>query len=123
MILLDSNLVIYATDPAQADLRKFVRENDTAVSAISYVEALGFHGLQPMERAGLERFFASARMLPLDMPVLDEAVRLRQQRKMSLGDSLIAAIALVHELPLATRDVRDFRWIPNLKLVDLFGSN
>lgn len=34
MILHDSNLVIYATDPAQGDLRKFIRENDTAVGAL-----------------------------------------------------------------------------------------
>ena len=37
---------------------------------------------------------------------------------MSLGDAIIAAAALVHDLPLATRNVRDFRWISDLRIVN-----
>jgi hypothetical protein len=37
--------------------------------------------------------------------VLDQAVTLRQQHRMSLGDALVAATALVHRLPLATHNI------------------
>ena len=47
-----------------------------------------------------------------------EAIRLRQQRKMSLGDSLIAGTALTHGLKLVTCNIADFRWIPALTLID-----
>jgi predicted nucleic acid-binding protein len=55
-------------------------------------------------------------------PVIHEAVRLRQTRKMGLADALIAATALVHELPLVTRNTRDFSWIDGLTVVDPFAS-
>lgn len=50
-------------------------------------------------------------MLPLNSAILDRAVSLRQQRRMSLGDSLIAGTALAHGLTLLTHNVDDFRWI------------
>ena len=61
-------------------------------------------------------------MLPIDQDVLDEAVSLRQQRKMSLGDALVAATALVNHLPLVTHNVADFAWIDSLTVVDPLDS-
>ena len=79
-MLLDSNIIIYAAQPRHAALRQFIAANVPAVSAVSYVEVLGFQGLTAPERTALEQFFAAARVLPLDQPVLDRAVALRQQR-------------------------------------------
>ena len=118
MILLDSNLVIYATQPNNEEVRAFLRANGHAVSAISLVETLGFHRLGNEEREELERFFGRTPIHPLTDAVLQEAVRLRQERRMSLGDALIAGTALVHGLPLATHNPGDFRWISGLKVID-----
>ena len=117
-MLLDSNLIIYALQPAHQQLRSFIAATGPAVSAISYVEVLGYHKLTPADRGALQKFFDSALMLPVDRPVLDRAVLLRQQRRMSLGDSLIAATALVHQRTLATHNTADFDWIPGLQLHD-----
>ena len=43
---------------------------------------------------------------------------LRQLRKMTLGDALIAATALVHQLTIVTHNQKDFVWIPNLSVID-----
>jgi toxin FitB len=117
-MLIDSNLIIYAAQPANALLRQFIAANNPAVSAISYVEVLGFHRLTPDDQQLFRKFFASAEMFQVTPPILDGAVTLRQQRKMSLGDSLIAATALVHDRTLLTRNLDDFRWISGLRLVD-----
>ena len=101
-----------------ADLRRFIAEHTPAVSAVSYVEVLGYHKLTDSERQDLEAFFAAASVLPLSEAVLDRAVQLRQQRKMTLGDSLVAATALVHQLMLVTRNTDDFDWISNLVLLN-----
>ena len=85
---------------------------------ISYVESLGFPRIQRDERTELEGFFQDAILLPLSQTVMLEAVRLRQARKMTLGDSIIAATALAHGLTLVTRNLSDFRWIPDLTLLD-----
>lgn len=117
-MLLDSNIIIYAAQPGHAALRQFIAANAPSVSAVSYVEVLGFYQLTDADRAALTQFFSAARVLPLDRPVLDQAVALRQQRRMSLVDSLVAATALVYGLPLVTRNVHDFQWVPGLKLLD-----
>jgi toxin FitB len=117
-MLLDSNIVIYAARPEHADLRRFIAEQAPAVSAISYVETLGYHRLTEQEREFLIRFFQLTPTLALSDVVLERAVQLRQRRPMQLGDALIAGTALVHGLTLVTRNTRDFAWIGELRLLD-----
>ena len=117
---LDSNILIYSVNPAYSPLRALVADKASAVSAISYVEVLGFHKLPPAEKLDLEQVFAAMVILPITRTVMDSAVHLRQQRKMMLGDSLIAATALVHDLRLATRNTSDFAWIGGLTVHDPF---
>jgi hypothetical protein len=85
---------------------------------VSYVEVLGYHKLSELEKRLLESFFATALILPLARPILEQAVQLRQQRKMSLGDALIAATALVHNRTLVTRNTADFQWVEGLDVLD-----
>jgi toxin FitB len=121
-MLVDSNILIYAAQPAYAHLRQFIAAHAPAVSAVSYVEVLGYHQLDDEERQYLEAFFRLAQVLPLSQTVLDQAVALRQQRKMSLGDALMAGTALVHGLTLVTRNVEDFHWIQGLSLLNPFDT-
>jgi predicted nucleic acid-binding protein len=121
-MLVDSNILIYAAQPVYAQLRQFIADHAPAVSAVSYVEVLGYHQLDDEERQYLEEFFRLAQVLPLSQAVLDQAVALRQQRKMSLGDALVAGTALVHSLTLVTRNVEDFQWIQGLSLLNPFDE-
>jgi len=120
MMLLDSNIIIYTAQPENAFLQQFIEENTPSVSAISYVEVLGFHKIAPDDKLHFEQFFATASMIPITQAILDHAVKLRQSKKMSLGDSLVAGTALTYDLALVTRNTKDFNWIPNLKLINPF---
>lgn len=120
MMLIDSNVIIYAAQAEHAHLRQFIAEHAPRVSAVSYVEVLGYHGLSPSDRLSLEAFFSAATILPITQAVLDQAVQLRRIRRMSLGDALIAATCLVHNLALVTRNSADFDWISNLRLLNPF---
>jgi predicted nucleic acid-binding protein len=124
MMLLDSNIVIYAAQSGYDELRRWIAglRPAPAISAIRYVEVLGYHKLTEAERTMLEGSFASAMVLPIGDEVLTKAVRLRQTRKMSLGDALVAATALVHGRTLVTRNVRDFEWIPGLSVFNPLAS-
>jgi predicted nucleic acid-binding protein len=119
-MLIDSNIIIYAAQPANTALRKFIAQHAPAVSAVSYVEVLGYHRLTEPEREHFEAFFAAALVLPLSQDVLEQAVKLRQLRKMTLGDALVAGTALVFGLTLVTRNVDDFQWIAGLSVLDPF---
>lgn len=122
-MLLDSNIIIYAAQPEHGALREFIAEHAPAVSAVSYVEVLGYHQLTEQEREYFEEFFAVAQVLELSQSVLDRAVQLRQLKRMTLGDSLIAATALVHHLTLVTRNDEDFEWIEDLEVLNPFKEN
>lgn len=117
-MLLDTNIVIYAAKEHYPAVHKLVQEHETIVSVVSYVEALGYASISAAEKAVLEDFFRGSKMLRLTRPVMKQAVRLRQTRKMRLGDSIIAATALVHGQTLVTRNVADFRWISGLGLMN-----
>ena len=121
MMLIDSNIIIYAAQPANAALREFVAQHAPAVSAVSYVEVLGYDRLTEQERQHFEVFFAAAPVLPLSQDVPEQAVKLRQLRKMTLGDALVAATALAHGLTLVTLNVDDFKWIAGLALLKPFA--
>src|SRR5437660_10238301 len=106
-MLLDSNIIIYAAQPEHGELRRFIAEHGPAVSAIAVVEVLGYHRLSEEDRQHFTDFFAAASVLPVSGAVLSKAIELRQQRKMTLGDSLVAATALIYGRTLVTRNTKD----------------
>jgi len=62
------------------------------------------------------RLLAPFRELAVDRQIAETAGQLRRAHDVLLPDALIAATALLHELQLVTRNVRDFRSIPELEL-------
>ena len=119
-MLLDSNIIIYAAQVENVMLREFIAKHEPVVSALSYVETLGYHRLQEIEKQFLEEFFTVSLILPISQAVIEEAVKLRQIQKMSLGDAIIAATALSYNYQLVTRNIKDFQWIEGLKLLNPF---
>lgn len=121
-MLADSNLIIYAASGNYPRLVNWFLEGQRFVSAISLVETLGYHKLSPQEKDALSALFASLTVLYPTPEIFESAIGLRQQRVVSLGDSLIAATALHHSLPLATHNLTDFEWIESLQLIDPLQS-
>jgi predicted nucleic acid-binding protein len=119
-MLLDSNIIIYAAQPENVKLRKFIAEHEPVVSALSYVETVGYHRLSELEKLFLEEFFSVSLVIPISQSVLVRAVMLRQIRRMSLGDAIIAGTALSHNYQLVTRNIKDFQWIEGLQLLNPF---
>lgn len=121
MNLLDSNIVIAVASCDDDAVNRLVREGSYSVSVVTRIEVLGYHRLTQEDKTDLLAFLAGGRELALDDAVAQTAVRLRQQRRMGLGDAIIAATALVHGFPLVTRNTDDFKHVENLKLVNPFA--
>lgn len=120
MRLLDSNLIIYAASDAYAFLRPLVL--DSCVSGITKLEVLGYRHLTGNDKLYLEGVFTIVTVIPVLNDVIDLAIGLRQERKMSLGDSVIAATALLHGCELYTRNTADFAHISDLVVVNPLAS-
>ena len=117
-MLLDSNILIYATKPNYDYIRKFISENNCILSVVSKIEVLGYHNLSAELKNDTETLFSLFDIISIGDTIIDIAISLRQQKKMSLGDSLIAATALVHKKTLVTANVKDFDWIEDLKIIN-----
>jgi predicted nucleic acid-binding protein len=120
--LVDSNIIVYAAQREHSARRQFIAEHAPFVSVISYIEVLGYHRLTDLERRHFEDFFAATVALPISDAVVAQAVRLRQARRMPLGDALIASTALIQGLTLVTRNTADFEWIGTLRLPNPFAT-
>ena len=117
-MLLDSNIVIYAAEPENANLLHFLERENKAVSSVSQVEVLGFHRLEEYKKSFFEAFLQAVDILPLTEEIVSIAIELRQQRRMGLGDAIIAATAIAHNHTLLTHNTRDFQWIEGLVVQD-----
>jgi len=89
---------------------------DSAASAISRLEVLGFQRLDGQNKRYFEVLFALLPQFPITDSTLETAVNFWQQRKLSVGDAIIAATAYLHRLELNTRNIKDFDWIPGLRV-------
>lgn len=121
-MLLDSNIIIYSSKREYAELRGFMAKNVYSVSAVSRIEVLGYHLLATEQHQYLIEFFQAADILRISDAVVTEAIKLRQTKRMGLGDAIVAGTALAHRLTLVTRNIGDFSWIQNLDLINPFES-
>lgn len=120
-MILDSNVIIYSAKPEYIPLARYLQanQNSVRVSLISTLEVLGFSRLAANDRLTFETYLNSVQILPLSEAVIIEAIRLRQQRKRSLGDSIIAATGLLYDQPVLTNNVTDFADIDGLQVIAL----
>ena len=117
-MLADSNILIYATKPEHAELRQWLIDTLPKVSVISKVEILGYHKLHAVEQDALTELLGNLELIYLTPASYEIAIQLRQQRKLTLGDALIAATCLERGYTLATHNTLDFTWIDELKVVN-----
>ncbi len=118
MIILDSNIIIYSVQKEHQALRQWLLTIQPAYSIISKVEVLGYWNLSLQQAQGITSVLSAMREIALTTKQCERAISLRQMKKMSLGDALIAAAALDYEMPLATRNTKDFDWISGLSLIN-----
>ncbi|NUQ23103.1 MAG: type II toxin-antitoxin system VapC family toxin [Saprospiraceae bacterium] len=110
------HILIYAPQPAFAHLLPLLIDSNCFVSEITKLEVLGFHRLIAQEKAYYEEVFGFKTLLPITADIIDKAIELRQQRKMCIADSILAATALIHNLELLTRNASDFSHITELRI-------
>ena len=109
MKLLDSNIVIYATQTTYAYLLPLLHDSDSYVSEITKLEVLGYHGFTPEAKQDMSDLFDTLQIIPINSAIIDKAIEFRQLRKMSLGDVIVAATAALKGLEVNTRNLPDFR--------------
>ncbi len=117
--LIDSNIVIYSSQPDYGFIRRWIENKNIGVSDISRIEVLGYNKLFPENKQYFTILFKEFETFLINEEVILKSIELRQDRKMSLGDATIAATALVKGLPLLTANSKDFQHLKELELIEL----
>lgn len=115
--LVDSNILIYSFRK-HIDLRELITDDLAIFSEISRVEVLSYHGLKDDEEYYYDYVFNFVPIIFPSPEIFEIAIKVRKLHKLKLGDSLIAATALEHNLTLYTHNIKDFNGIKGLKCID-----
>lgn len=120
--LLDTNFVInYFKGIFSDDAAKFTDSviNDlTYVSVITRMELLSSQSLKPKDEEVIKEFIFDSTVFSLEENIITKTILLRRTNKIKLPDAIIAATAIVHNLQLITHNLKDFKNIPELIVVD-----
>lgn len=117
--LIDSNIFIYASKPDDEKASDFLKSLDSFYySKITLIEVLGVKSLSKAEEKDLRILFAKGMAIDVSDDVIKKAITCRKNRKMTLGDSIIAATAMLYKIQIATRNVDDFKGIQGLNIHD-----
>jgi hypothetical protein len=82
--------------------------NRCYVSDISIIETLGYHKISLSEKNYLKELFLNIPRISINSAIIDHAVKYKQSKKMTIGDSIIAATAKVYNIEPATKNIKDF---------------
>ena len=122
--LIDTNILIYYLADAipEEELPKVeeILRTSFNVSIITKIEFLGWKGHTPEGFEKSKEFISFANVIPLTDEIGDVAIELRRRVSIKLPDAVIAATALVHNLTLVTRNVKDFERIEGLRIYNPF---
>ncbi|MEK7560473.1 MAG: type II toxin-antitoxin system VapC family toxin [Patescibacteria group bacterium] len=123
MYTVDTNILIYHAngDKKVVDFltAQFAREAPLFLPAVVLVEFFSFPALTPEAERVFKSLLNYFVIVSLDYSTTLEAATVRKTYRLKLGDSIIAACALMKKIPLITRNVRDFKKVNGLEVIDI----
>lgn len=118
MKIIDTNLIIYAAQPQFRWLLPLIAASDCHFATVTKIEVWGFKNIETNQKSFFNKYFSMLTRLHLTNDIVEEAIDIRQNKKIKLGDAIIAATARVHNLEVYTHNVADFINIDGIKVVD-----
>jgi predicted nucleic acid-binding protein len=119
--LLDTNVVLdFMGNRFPANVQKRISgiiDSEINLSAINKIELLGFSKVEQ----DLIDFVACSNILRINDDIVDKTIEIRSLYKIKLPDAMIAATALVNNLTLVSHNIKDFKNIQDIQLIDFYG--
>lgn len=122
MTMLDTNAIIYylETDEDVPEVGEALSvEGPVFISVITELELLSSPELSDKERDDIRMILETVVIVPVDSQIARAAATLRRSYNIKTPDSIIAATALFTNTNLLTRNVKDFKNIKPLRVVEI----
>ncbi len=116
MICFDTNIIIYIANGTLGD--DIIGDDPIICPSIVHIESLGYPSIKSIEEQRVRELCATLTTIPLTDSIIEGAIKLRQYKKMSLGDSIVAATALENNSQLWTVNTKDFEHIDGLDILN-----
>lgn len=114
-ILADTNIILYLLK-GNDTLEDLLQGKDLHLSFITELERVGYRNIKAPEEKQIEALLAESLIIPLNKLIKSEYVRLRKKYPLKLADAVIAATAIVMDIPFITAD-KVFNSIDELNLI------
>lgn len=122
MVLCDTNIFIHAFNGNEATIEKLqeIGLDQIALSVITLMEL--YQGMvNKVELAQMKRKIGYYDVVDIDIATSKLAANLVEHYKLShnlqIPDAIIVATAVIHQSPLYNYNVKDFAFVPGIKLI------
>ena len=121
--LWDTNTVIYFLQqqfPINAEhfVDQIASEYKVIICSITEIELYCWKAASDDDLKILHSFIEDATIIELEKEIKIKAANIRKQHNLKLPDAIIAATAIVYQLTLVTRNIKDFADIADLNIVN-----
>lgn len=122
MFTLDSDILIKFLNSDEIEtsfIFNLLKSGDTIyVSTVSETEILSFKNLNAQEIGDINEFLKSFSLVVVDSNIAKIGGAIRRKYGLKTPDALIAATAIFTGSTLVTRNLKDFKKVKELKLLD-----
>jgi len=122
-LLIDSDILIDVGRKNKTAIERLEKEREKAIAAISSVTQMelivGCRNKTELKQ--LDEFLEDFEIVNIDFDITRKSIELLKEYRLSHGlliaDSFIAASSLILDIPLLTKNQKDFKFIKGLKLL------
>mgnify|MGYP003681458276 CR=1 FL=1 len=121
LVLCDTNIIIefYKENATILEALKHIGQENIVLSIVTSGELM-YGALNKKELNKINQDLSHLKVLDIDKPTYEMFMKLMNKYSLShnltLGDGLIAATAIAHDLPLYTLNLKDFKYIEGVRL-------
>ena len=113
--LLDTNAVLYILNGDKA-LAELLNGEKLYVSIITEMELLSYRDITAKEKQQIKNFLTGFIIVQIDDEIRDQTIEIKKSTHLKLPDSIIAATAIILDIPFVTSD-KQFRTVNDLDLL------
>jgi predicted nucleic acid-binding protein len=114
-ILVDTNIILYLLDGSDT-LVEILQGKDIYLSFITELELIGYKENTIKREDQIAELLNECSIISMNNLIKERYVEIRKKHHLKLADAIIAATAIVFDMPIITAD-KQFKTVDGLKLI------
>ena len=112
--MADTNFLIFTTQ-GNPIVEPFLDYN-IGISFVSEMELLGVFSISKVQKLNMQNIIDECFVIDMNIEIKKKAIQIKQKYKIKLPDAIIAATAILYNIPFITADA-DFKVVKELNLI------